>query len=199
VKRDGSRNIRVVLPGFVSRVRISSQHPLRRLFTELVWREIPADQEVAAYVADLLIDFVHADQLYRIRNARGKRLEEVGEMLVESNPLLDARSFSREREVRKHIGDYTLFLTGMFPEYVATLPQRGLRLDRFVDYIKAGKESYGVVAAFDQFEYRQAAPLFRRLADEFEYCVYGLNRVKNDLEVLRGEQYQAWRNKLLQG
>ena len=150
------------MPGFVSRVRISSQHPLRRLFTELVWGEIPADQEVAAYVADLLIDFVHADQLYRIRNARGKRLEEVGEMLVESNPLLDARSFSREREVRKHIGDYTLFLTGMFPEYVATLPQRGLRLDRFVDYIKAGKESYGVVAAFDQFEYRQAAPLFRR-------------------------------------
>jgi len=150
-------------------------------------------------MADLLIDFVHADQLYRIRNARGKRLEEVGEMLVESNPLLNARSFSREREMRKHIGDYTLFLTGMFPEYVATLPQRGLRLDRFVDYIKAGKESYGVVAAFDQFEYRQAAPLFRRLSDEFEYWVYGLNRVKSDLEVLRGEQYQAWRNKLLKG
>jgi hypothetical protein len=110
------------------------------------------------------MDFVHADNLYRIRNRRGKRLEEVGEMLLESNPLLDAPSFEREREVRKHIGDYTLFLTGMFPEYVATLPRRGLRLDSFIDYMKAGKESYRIVAAFDQFEYRHVAPLFRRLA-----------------------------------
>jgi hypothetical protein len=77
-------------------------------------------------VGGLLIDFVHVENLYRIRNCRGRRLEEVGEMLVESNPMLDAPSFEREREVRKHIGDYTLFLTGMFPEYVATLPRRGL-------------------------------------------------------------------------
>jgi len=93
-------------------------------------------------------------------------------MLVESNPLLDARSFDREREVRKHIG-YTLFLSGMFPEYVAALPRRGLRLDSMIDYVKAGKESYRIVAAFDQFEYRHVAPLFRRLAEQFERCVYG--------------------------
>ena len=148
-------------------------------------------------MGDLLIDFVHVENLYRTRNCRGKRLEEVGEMLVESNPLLDAPSFEREREVRKHIGDYTLFLTGMFPEYVATLPQRGLRLDSLIDYVKAGKESYRIVGAFDQFEYRHVAPLFRRLAEQFEYCVHGLNRVKSDLEVLREQQYQLWKKDLL--
>jgi hypothetical protein len=148
---------------------------------------------VAAYLGDLLIEFIHVDNLYRIRNCRGKRLEEVGEMLVESNPMLDAPSFEREREVRKHIGDYTLFLTGMFPEYVATLPRLGLRLDSFIDYVKAGKESYRIVGAFDQFEYRRVAPLFRRLAEQFEYCVHGLNRVKSDLEVLREKQYELWK------
>jgi hypothetical protein len=177
---------------------ISSDHPLRRLFADLVAKELPVDHEVRAYVANLLIDFVHVDHLYRIRNSRGKRLEEVGEMLVESNPVLDARSFDREREVRKHIGDYTLFLTGMFPEYVATLPRRGLRLDSFIDYMQAGKESYRIVAAFDQFEYRHAAPLFRRLADYFEYCVHGLNRVNSDLEKLRHRQYQLWKKNLLE-
>ena len=176
---------------------IGPDHPLRRLFAGLVGKRLPADSEVAAYVANLLVDFVHVDQLYRIRNSRGKRLEEVGEMLVESNPLLEARSFEREREVRKHIGDYTLFLTGMFPEYVATLPRRGLRLDSIVDYVKAGKESYRIVGAFDQFEYRRAAPLFRRLAEHFEYCVHGLNSVKSDLEALRTEQYRAWKKNLL--
>lgn len=179
--------------------RISINHPLHRLFGSLVARQLPADREIADYVADLLVDFVHVDHLYRIRNCRGKRLEEVGEMLVESNPLLDARSFEREREVRKHIGDYTLFLTGMFPEYVAALPRRGLRLDSIIDYVKAGKESYRIVGAFDQFEYRQAAPLFRRLADQFEYCVHGLNRVKNDLETLRDHQYHAYKRTLLEG
>jgi hypothetical protein len=120
-------------------------------------------------------------------------------MLGESNPMLHARRFEREWEVRKDIGDYTLFLTGMFPEYVATLPRRGLRLDRSIDYVKAGKESYRIVAAFDQFEYPQVAPLFRRLAEEFESCVYGLNRVKSDLEVLREEQYQVGRTTCSRG
>jgi hypothetical protein len=160
-------------------------------------KELPEDREVAAYVGDLLVDFVHVDNLYRIRNCRGKRLEEVGEMLVESNPLLDATSFEREREVRKHIGDYTLFLTGLFPEYVATLPRRGLRLDSMIDYVKAGKESYRIVGAFDQFEYRHVARLFRHLAEQFEYCVYGLNRVKSDLETLREQHYQSWKKNLL--
>ena len=176
---------------------IGPNHPLGRLFADLVSRELAADRQIAAYIADLLVDFTHADRLYRIRNPRGKRLEDVGEMLLESNPLLLAQSFEREREVRKHVGDFTLFLTGMFPEYVAALPRRGLRLDSVVDYIKAGKESYGVVAAFDQFEYRRVAPMFRRLADRFEYCVFGLNQVKSRLAALRQEQYQAWRRELL--
>jgi hypothetical protein len=178
-------------------VTIGPSHPLRRLFAGLVGNEIPADRDIALYVSNLLVDFVHVENLYRIRNARGKRLEEVGEMLIESNPALDARSFDREREVRKHIGDYTLFLTGMFPEYVAALPRRGLRLDSLIDYVRAGKESYRIVGAFDQFEYRDAAPLFRRLSDRFEYCVYGLNRVKARMESLRDRQYQAWRGDLL--
>ncbi len=178
-------------------MRISPDHPLRRLFTELVAKELPGDPEVAAYVAGVLVDFTHVDQLYRIRNSKGKRLEDVGEMLLESNPLLGAISFEREREVRKHIGDYTLFIAGMFPEFVATLPRRGLRLDSIIDYVRAGKESYRIVGAFDEFEYRQAAPLFRRLAERFEYCVYGLNRVKTDLEAMRQENYRAWRKTLL--
>jgi len=47
-------------------------------------------------------------------------------------------------------------------------------------------------------EYRRVAPLFRRLADEFEYCVFGLNQVKTRLAALRQEHYQAWRRELLQ-
>jgi hypothetical protein len=177
-------------------VPIGRDHPLQRLFGELVRRRFQDDAGIAEYVAGILLDFVHIDHLYRIRNTRGKRLEEVGEMLIESNPLLGARSFDRERAVRKHIGDYTLFLAGLFPEYVVSLPRRGLRLDSMIDYVKAGKESYRIVSYFDQFEYRTEVPLFRRLSESFELRVYGLNLVKQDLEREQRERYERWKELL---
>lgn len=178
---------------------IPPSHPLRRLFAQLVDRRLYGDAQVrdaqiADYVSALLVNFTHVKNLYRIQNAKGKRLEDVGEMLLESNPLFEARSFDREREVRKHIGDYTLFLAGLFPEYVASLPRRGLRLDAFVDYVKAGKESYRVVSCFDQFEYFREAPLFRRLSEAFELCVFGLHLVKQDLEQSQKDYYQRLRS-----
>jgi hypothetical protein len=171
---------------------IRPEHPLRRFFTPFVHRHVQGDPAVAEYVSGVLADFAQAERLYRIRNAKGERLEDVGEMLLESNPLLEARSFDREREVRKHIGDYTMFLAGLFPEFVASLPRRGLRLDRMVDYVQAGKESYRIVAAFNVFEYRREAPLFHKLADSFELCVHGLNQMKRDLESIQQENYRRW-------
>jgi hypothetical protein len=54
-------------------------------------------------------------------------------------------------------------------------------LEGFVDFVKAGKESYYIVSQFEHFEYANVAPLFRRMAEEFERMVYGLNQVKNEL------------------
>ncbi len=176
--------------------QIGHGHPLRQFFDDLVRRRFFTDVRlrdlpVVNYVAVLLTDFVRLDNLYRIRNARGQPLDDVGEMLIESNPMLAASSFDREREVRKHIGDYTLFLTGLFPESVATARRRQqFRSDAFVDYIEAGKESYAIVSSFDQFEYREEAPLFRRLSANFELCVYGLNLAKQDLERFQEDWYR---------
>jgi hypothetical protein len=38
------------------------------------------------------------------------------------------------------------------------------------------------VSKFEHFEYTKVAPLFASLSHRFEECVYGLNRVKNDLQ-----------------
>ena len=178
------------------------ERSLRKLLGELVWRHFfedvrLEDPQVATYVTALLADFARTENLYRIRNAQGKRLEDVGEMLIESNPLLEAASFDREREVRKHVGDYTLFMTGLFPESVTKARRaRQLRLDAFVDFVRAGKESYAIVSSFNQFEYKEEAPLFRRLSENFELCVVGLNLVKLDLEEFQRESYQRLKRTL---
>lgn len=175
---------------------IPDDHPLRQLFLELVWRHFFGevqlhDAALAQYVTTLLTDFTHADNLYRLRDARGRALDDVGRMLLESNPLLEQRDVFKEREIRKHIGDYTLFMTGLFPEYVASPRRRqSVRMDAFVDYVQAGKESYFIVSSFDQFEYREEAPLFRRLSEHFESCVVALNLVKSDLAQLRQDYYR---------
>jgi hypothetical protein len=182
-------------------MQVSPDHPLNQLFADLVQKHLVRsagidDREITGYMASLLVDFTHIDNLYRIRNARGRRLEDVADMLIESNPLLGGRSFFYEREVRKHIGDYTLFLAGLFPEYLKRLPKRGLRVDAFIDYMQAGKESYRIVASFDQFEFQRIAPLFRRLAERFELCVFGLNLVKTELEYNQRAWYQGVRKTL---
>ncbi len=164
---------------------------LRQLFNEMVSRHYSSavvglrDEEVAHYVSNLLCEFCRTEQLYQVRNAAQRPLEDVGEMLLESDPVFgEAPSFDRERQVRKHIGDYTLFFTGMFPESIQRFRLRRQRIDDFVDYMKAGKESYTIVSKFEYLEYAKVAPLFARLAREFELCVYGLNLVKNELRAL---------------
>ena len=176
--------------------RIAENHPLRALFQHLVRGNFRRgaqldDAELADYVSGLLTEFTHVENLYRIRNARGERLDDVAEMLIESNPHLDAPSFDRERAVRRHVGDFTLFFTGLFPEFVGSLPRlRPLSLDTFVDYVAAGKESYRIVSLFNMYEYREEAPLYGKLAYHFEQCVHGLNLVKRDLEKMQGTYYR---------
>ena len=170
---------------------VPEDHPLQKLFIELVGqhyaREIGIrDPELVGYVAHLLAEFCDAEQLYKIHNVAGKPLTDVGEMLLESDPVFGpAPSFDRERQIRKHIGDYTLFFAGMFPESINHLRLRRHRLESFVDWMKAGKESYYIVSTFDGFEYTKVAPLFHKLSAQFEPCVYGLNCVKNMLQEMQ--------------
>ena len=170
---------------------ISETHPLQQLFTELVARHYAQeigirDPQVVGYVAHLLAEFCEAEQLYKIQNASGRPLNDVGEMLLESDPISGpAPSFDRERQVRKHIGDYTLFFAGMFPESINHPRLRRQRIENFVEWVKAGKESYYIVSKFEFFEYAKVAPMFAQLSAKFEECVYGLNLVKNELEVMQ--------------
>jgi len=170
---------------------IPESHPLQQLFIEMVGRHYAheiglRDPQLVGYVAHLLAEFCDTEQLFKIRNAADRPLADVGEMLMESDPVFGpAPSFDRERQVRKHIGDYTLFFTGMFPESINQFRLRRQRLENFVDWMKAGKESYYIVSKFEYFEYAKVAPLFASLSQHFEQCVYGLNMVKNELQEMQ--------------
>jgi hypothetical protein len=164
---------------------IPQEHSLRQLFHEVVSDCYDArlglrDAEISSYVADLLTEFCRAENVYRIRDAAGNPVREISDMLLASDPVLGtASSFGEERERRKHIGDYTLFLTGMYPESTQHWERQR---DNFLTMVQAGKESYYIVSQFDLFEYAQEAPFFARLSTSFEACIYGLNMVRGELD-----------------
>ena len=163
---------------------ISQEHALRALFHELVddcYRgDLRSDDaEISSYMADLLTDFSESDKIYAIRDKAGRPVTELAEMLEAADPIHGtAASFDAERQARKHIGDYALFFTGMYPEAM----HPSMQPQSFGKLIETGKESYAIVASFDLFEYAREAPLFERLAAQFENCVSGLNLVRAELD-----------------
>src|SRR5215471_1649299 len=146
---------------------IPESHPLREFFTELVGRHYAEeigirDPQLIAYVSHLLTEFCDAEQLFKLRNAMNRPIDDLGEMILESDPVYGpAPSFDRERQVRKHIGDFSLFFTGMFPEGLNHCRLRHARVEGLIDFVRTGKESYYIVSKFEHFEYAKVAPLFR--------------------------------------
>ena len=158
-------------------------HPLRRLFaglteqtfiTALGW----ADPRLTDYLSAMLSRFIHQDSIFKLRDATGRRLEEVAEMMIQAEGLPEGRT---RREVHRHIGDFTLFWTGVYPEALRRL-RSIFRKDHFIDYCAQGKRSYYIASTFEDDPYCDEAPVLRRLSEEFEVCAYGLSQVRREWE-----------------
>ena len=162
-------------------------HPLEPFFQQAVRSSYEGklglhDPDMTGYVAHLLCEFSEADKLYKVRDAEGHPIEELEAMLLAADPVNGtAPSFDAERSMRKYIGDYALFVSGMYPE--ANIPGKGRRGPHpsLSELIRAGKESYFIVSQFNLFEYEQEATLFARLSDSFERCIIGLSLVREEL------------------
>ena len=164
-----------------------ADHPLRKLFTGLTEQTFIetlglADPPLTDYLSGMLSRFINLDAVFRLRDSNGRRLEEVAEMMIEAEAM--PREGRTRREVHRHIGDFTLFWTGVYPERVNRL-RSALCKDSFVDYCETGKRSYYIASTFEDDPYREEAPILRRLSAEFELCAYGLTQVRREWERLR--------------
>jgi len=162
-------------------------HPLEPFFQQAVRNSYEGklglhDPDVTSYVARLLCQFSDAGNLYRIRDESGRAIEELEEMERAADPVHgDAPSFDAERAVRKHIGDYALFVAGMYPEAAGSSRRLRHHSPSLAELIRAGKESYFIVSQFNLFEYKEVAPLFARLSGNFERWLLGLTLVREEI------------------
>jgi len=162
-------------------------HPLEPFFQQAVRNSYEGrlglhDPDVTSYVARMLCEFSDARNLYSIRDRSGQPIEELEQMELAADPVNGAASsFDAERALRKHIGDYALFVAGMYPEAAGSKRRLRRHAPSLDDLIRAGKQNYFIVSQFDLFEYEKEAPMFARLSDGFERWLLGLTLVREEI------------------
>ena len=159
---------------------IAESHPLHRFFRGFSEHTFMTelgigDPGLVGYVANLLARFVACDTIFRLKDAEGRRLQQVAAMVAEAESARDA---DRRRECHRHVGDFTLFWTGVYPEALGKLRADGSP-DHLVHFQLQGKRSYFLASTLDEGD---EAPLLRRLSHEFELCAFGLSRVRLEWE-----------------
>lgn len=134
------------------------------------------DRLLADYVAALVLQFGLRDRATRIGMADDERYDTLAELLA----AVDSADARRSFLVRAHLGNYALWLSGLFPDavdhrrhrrggpdldYYEAMGRRGFRLA--ADHRLAGE--YGLVA------------LFATVADRFGVLRCALNRISDTL------------------
>ncbi len=162
---------------------IDNDHALRQLFAGLVEHTFCAEvgmcnPVLTDYVAGLLVEFTHIDRLNAVRNAQGKGLDQIAAMLAIACDDRPTSRTERDRTMYRHIGDYTLFWAGLFPEQIKRSSRQ--QSDVLLDYVTQGKRSYAIVSELADESDEPPASLFRNLSDDFEYCLYGLGLVRQE-------------------
>lgn len=137
------------------------------------------DPTLIDYLSTMLVRFVRSDVVHRIRGISGKPLLSVPEMVAEASARLgDAR-----RELHQHIGDFTLFWAGVYPEALRQTESDDNASEQFLNYCRFGKQSYRIASTIESST-DEAAPggLLHRLSDQFDLCCYGLREVRRQWE-----------------
>lgn len=135
------------------------------------------DPPMVDYVSELLIRFVRNDVVHSIRGVTGRPMLTVAELVAEASERLgDAK-----RELHQHIGDFTLFWAGVYPEALRRDTEKNN--DQFEVYCAHGRRAYRIASCIQTT--RDDAPepaILERLSERFDLCCYGLREVRRQWE-----------------
>jgi hypothetical protein len=144
------------------------RHALRRLGEE--------DRRLADYVAAVLMHFGMRDNAHRVSAADDQVYDSLGALMADVDDPDVRRSFL----VRTHLGNYALWLSGLFPDYIEHRKWRrgGPDLDY---YEEMGRRGYQLAAGHRLADEHGIATLFATAAERFGLLRAALNDVSDSL------------------
>ena len=162
---DDSRAAHASLPMFVY---VVVRHSLRELGE--------SERAVADYVSSVVVHFASHDRAWRIALQDDETYDTLGALLQDTSHGDATRTFL----ARQHLANYSLWLSGLFPEHVTLKKWRRGGPDLSY-YDEMGRQGFLLAAEHRLADGTGLRPLFARAADEFPLIRQALNRVSDRL------------------
>ena len=134
------------------------------------------DRAIADYVASVLVQFGMRDRAHRVAPSDDQRYDTLAGLVGDVDDPDARRAFL----VRAHLGNYALWLSGIFPDYIEYRRWRkgGPELDY---YEELGARGYRLAAGHRLADEHGLAPLYARAAARFPHLRRALNEVSDRL------------------
>ena len=133
------------------------------------------DRSLSDYVASLLERFSHTARMRSPADGRETSIQYLSDMLVALRDASPQQNFL----IRAHIGNYALFITGIFHEKVQSRSQRGAPDISY--YEDVGRSSYRAVAQHRFARSCELTGVYDSLAASFRDVRLALNRLADSL------------------
>lgn len=135
------------------------------------------DRDIASYVSSVILDFADHKRAFRISKF------DDDEYLYSTDILIDSKRFdgTRKFQLYKHLGNYNLWLTGLFPEWIERKRLRGGPQLSF--YESMGRNGFKM-AALHPLGKTDEKVMFT-IADEFKGVRESLNELATIVPIVR--------------
>ena len=150
---------------------------LRRSLTD---RRIVGDRRVVNYISNLLSIFAQTNRLYRIHQHDQLAVNYLSDMIREARNADPRRQFL----IYSHIGNYSLYVTGLFPEsieYRRRFKNRPVGAQFYIDF---GREYYEQASGHTIAREYELDEVFFRLSIMFEVYKDALNHLARQYLIL---------------
>ncbi len=156
-------------------LRISPQLYFYVLIRHVLKETGLTDLAVSDYVASLLETFSQTARMRSPADGQTAPIQYVSDMMIALRDASPVQSFF----IRAHVGNYSLFLSGIFHETVARRSQRGGPDVSF--YEGLGSSNFKAVATHQVARSASLTRIYEQLADGFHDLRLALNRLSDTL------------------
>lgn len=133
------------------------------------------DAELSDYLSALLLEFGMRDRALRIAPADDQVYRYVSDIVADLDAVADAR---RAFLLRAHLGNFSLWLSGVFPDHITARRERRGGPD-FQYYEEVGARGFRLASNHHLAREWALAPIYDRAAESFELLRVGLNRLSD--------------------
>ncbi len=165
-----------------SALRISPQFYFYILIRHVLKQTGLQDRSMSDYVASLLETFSLTAQMRSPADGMTGPIQYVSDMLIALRDASPEQSFL----IRAHVGNYSLFISGIFHETIESRCKRGGPDVSFYEGI--GSANYKAIASHKTARCAELTPIYEQLADGFHDMRLALNRLSDTLLHLDGAQ-----------